>query len=72
MLRNWRVRAMWQAGLAGLFAAGTTACWWWQASVVWWGLSIIGVISALIGLAADINACHTTKVRLQNVDSTAV
>jgi membrane protein YdbS with pleckstrin-like domain len=71
MMRNWRLRAWWGAGLAVVSAVGVAACWYYQARGFWWCLSILGVASALISVFADINAYHDTKKRVAETEENA-
>jgi hypothetical protein len=66
-MRNWRLRAWWGTGMAVVCAAGILACWYFQARGFWWLLSILGVVSALIGVLADNNAYYGTRQRIAEI-----
>ena len=68
MMRRWRQRAWWGVGLAALSGLGIAACWHFGAHGFWWFLSIMGVVTALIGVFGDINAYHDTKKRVAQIE----
>jgi hypothetical protein len=68
MMRNWRQRAQWGMGLALVSAAGVVASWRFEARGFWWFLSITALVSALIGVFADINAYPDTKKRVAEIE----
>lgn len=55
-------------GLALLSALGVAACWRFHAHGFWWFLSIMGVVSALLGISGDINAYLDTKRRVAEIE----
>ena len=71
MMRNWRLRIWWGAGLAVISAVGVVMCWHFQARGFWWFLSIMGIVSALITMLGDITAYHETKKRVTEIETHA-
>jgi hypothetical protein len=68
MMRSWRQRAWIGVGLALLSALGVAVCWRFHAHGFWWFLTIMGVVSALLGISGDISAYFDTKRRVVEIE----
>jgi hypothetical protein len=68
MMRRWRQRVWWGAGIGLLSVLGLIACWRFEARAFWWVLSGLSLMSSVIGVLADINAYQDTKRRVLEIE----
>lgn len=69
MKRRWHQRAWFGVGISAVSGLGLVACWSLGAHGFWWFLSFAALVSAMIEVAADINAYRDTKKRIADMES---